>query len=191
MLRRIVFFGVAACFVFAIARVSHFGRLSPVVALSLVPSQMMASTSPTPSSSDEPSPPGGLGNRRGDLEKVYGGPTGLQGTMIAYHAGQYAATYVDNRATAVLVSYATGPVALATARKRTRSLMPRDAVFVGTLGDGPSRIADVYQSARLGAKVVSSSPGVPTGQFVVVYESDSSGAVKDVLLTVGQVPPPG
>lgn len=191
MLRRVVILGAAVLLMIAIGGAVQFGYVSPTVALSIAPNAA-ALTSPTstPVSSNQPSPPGGLGNSRDDLEKAYGSPTGLQGTMIAYREGKYAATYVDGRATSVLVSYPTAPPSLEASRAAMRSLLPTDSVFIGTLGAGPSRIADVYQSARLGARVAPPVAGTPRGQFVVVYETDRSGAVKDALLTVGPIPSP-
>jgi len=187
MVRRLALFAVAALLLIAIGGASRLGHLSPVAALSLV-SFGEPPASPTPAPFTQPSPRGGLGNTRRDLEGIYGRPTGLQGTMTAYDDGKYAATYVDDRATAVLLSFSADPVTLAAARARARSLLPSDAVFVGTLGAGPSRVADVYQSAHLGTAVATPPAGTPKGQLAVIYDLDTSGGVKNVLLTVGQVP---
>ena len=188
MFRRLALLAGAALLLIAIGSASRLDHLSRVVALSFVPLGE-PTASPTPAPFTQPSPRGGLGNTRRDLEDVYGRPTGLQGTMIAYHDGKYAATYVADRATAVLLNYSADPVNLVTARERARSLLPSDAAFVGTLGAGPSRIADVYQSAHLGTEVAPPSDGTPRGQLAVIYDLDASGGVKNVLLTIGQVPP--
>src|SRR5579884_2020822 len=189
MLRRATIFAALALLVAAIVVSARVGSVSPTDAFSLSP---MAGPRPTATrtatASDEPSPPGGLGNTRDDLEQIYGAPTGLQGTMTAYHDGRYAATYVNGRATAILISYGTGAPRLASARNGARSLIPSDSVFVGTLSAGPSRIADVYRSRKLGEKVAPPTSGVPRGQFAVVYEIDRAAGVEHVLLTVGPVP---
>lgn len=188
MLRRATILAVLVLLLAAVATAAQVSHVSPTDALSISPSarsRPMATS--TAVASNEPSPPGGLGNTRIDLETVYGDPTGLQGTMIAYHKGRYAATYVNRRATAILVSYGSAPSSLAMARKAAAALIPSDSVFVGTLNAGPSRIADVYQSKKLGEKVAPPTDGVPRGQFAVVYETDRSAGVKNVLLTVGGV----
>ncbi len=189
MLRRATIFAALALLLAAIAGSARVGRVSPTDALSI---SSMAGPRPSATSTaagaDEPSPPGGLGNTRDDLEQIYGVPTGLQGTMIAYHDGRFAATYVNGRATAILVSYGSAPSKLSTARAGTKALIPSDSVFVGTLSAGPSRIADVYRSKRLGEKVPPPASGVPRGQFAVVYEMDRTAGVEHVLLTVGAVP---
>ncbi|HVC33778.1 MAG TPA: hypothetical protein VNL16_09740 [Chloroflexota bacterium] len=188
MLRRVVIFCAAALLLIAIAGTVQLGQVDPTVALSLaLLAGPPAIPTPTPAASDEPSPRGGLGNSRKDVEAAFGLPTGLQGTMIAYRDGQYAATYADGRATAILVSFADSPRTLAVARKATHAYIPDDSRFIGTLSAGPSRIADVYQSARLGARVAPIG-GTPRGQFAVVYETTGPDAVKDVLFIVGQIP---
>src|SRR5205085_6245823 len=54
---------------------------------------------------DEVSPAGGLGNTRQDLERSYGAPSGLLGTMVGYKGGAYAASYNQNRAVHLLVNF--------------------------------------------------------------------------------------
>jgi hypothetical protein len=189
MLRRVELLGATVLLMIAIGMAVLFSRVSPTAAfpdsLSVIPRPTATST---PASTDEPSPPGGLGNSRDDLESVYGSPTGLEGTMTAYRDGKYAATYVDERAMAILVNYQDAPLALAAARKAVHALLPSDSVFVGTLSAGPSRIADVYQSSRLGEKVAPPTEGVPRGQFAVIYETDRSDLVRGILLRVGRLP---
>lgn len=189
MRRRVGILAATACLVIAIGGAVQFAPGLPIAALTGAASaDRVATATPLVESSAEPSPPGGLGNLRADLEDRYGPPTGLQGTMIAYQNGRYAVTYSDGRATAILVNFPTAPSSLAEARAAVRGLLPSDSVLVGTLGAGPSRVADAYRSTRLGAKVAPSASSVPPGQFVVIYETNQAGAVKDALLAVGQVP---
>jgi len=145
-----------------------------------------------PTDPREPSPPGGLGNTRGDLERVYGTPTGLRGTMIAYRNGTYAATYAGGRAQAVLLSFDSiadgGRPTLEAARQRAQRLIPLDSIFIGTLRAGPDRIADVYRSARLGALLDMPHRSAASGQFAVVYEIDAASTVRMVLLTASALP---
>ncbi len=145
-----------------------------------------------PADPREPSPPGGLGNTRGDLERVYGTPTGLRGTMIAYRNGTYAATYAAGRAQAVLLSFDSladgGRPTLEVARQRAQRLIPLDSVFIGTLRAGPDRIADIYRSARLGTLLEAPHLSAASGQFAVVYETDAASTVRMILLTAGPLP---
>lgn len=139
---------------------------------------------------DEPSPPGGLGNRRADLERVYGPPTGLRGTMLAYQNGAFAAGYRGDRATSLLLSFRPAHLSpLAAARQRVRSLLPPDSRLIGTMGAGPNRTADVYASHRLARKLGADAPtGEPNGRFVVIYQTDRAGNAESVLLNVGGIP---
>lgn len=191
MRRRVILPLMASVLILGVGILLQLGRLSPTAALSFpLDAPFTPTVSPTPTvASDEPSLPGGLGNRRRDLESVFGSPTGLRGTMIAYLDGEYAVTYTDGRATSFLISYRDSPVPLTVARKAARSRLPPDSIYVGTLRAGPSRIADVYRSARLAAIVPSLASLAPRGQLVVVYDTNQAGAVADVLLNVGGIPP--
>ena len=184
MLRRVTILIGAALLLIVVGGAVEFNQTSLTAALS-----DHATTPVARNPSDEPSPRGGLGNTRADVESAFDRPTGLQGTMTAYQDGKYAVTYVNGRATAILLSYSASPVKLAQARAAARAYLPDDSVFVGTLGAGAGRVADVYRSARLGSKVVPPTPDVPAGQFAVVYETDRTDAVKNVLLIVGRPPP--
>lgn len=175
----------AALLVIVIGSFAVWSLVDPTLALS---GSVVREPTPTGRATDEPSPHGGLGNTRDDVESAYGVPGGLQGTMISYQNGHYAATYLNGRATALLVSFARSPTTVANARKAARALIPTDSVYVGTLSAGSGRVADVYQSARLGSRVDAPTPDVPSGQFVVIYDTDRSGAVKNVLLSVGGIP---
>jgi hypothetical protein len=151
-------------------------------------SSLATTTTPAPNPED-PSPPGGLGNRRADLEKLYGQPTGLRGTMIAYQKGAPAVTYRQDRASALLVSFdATSRVSLEQARTRIQGLLPPDRVPIGVLGAGVGRTADMYHSDRLATKLAPPSASDPPGEFVVIYESGTTGAIEAALLAVGGIP---
>jgi hypothetical protein len=140
-------------------------------------------------SPNEPSPPGGIGNSLKDLEQTYGSPDGLQGTMISFRKGAIAATFTVQRATSVFVSFGNTPVPeLEIARGRIQGLLPPDSTLVGTVGAGPGRVADIYHSNRLASKMPAGPASPRPGQFVVVYQSDSTGAFTQALLTVGGVP---
>lgn len=147
------------------------------------------SARPTPTvEPDEASLPGGLGNTRADLEHQYGAPKGLKGTMVAYRQGTIAVSYVDERATAILVSFSGEALTdLGAARAKVKDLLPLGSSLVGTLGAGPNRVADIYQSARLGELVRPPHLEEPSGQFVVIYQSDNRGAITQALLAVGNV----
>lgn len=145
---------------------------------------------PTPAlSPDQVSPPGGLGNTRRDVEKIFGPPTGLQGTMIAYQNGTRAATFDRDRAAAILISF--GGARGATfdqARTAIATVLPLDRTAIGTIGAGPNRVAELYQSARLASKLAPPTAKVQPGQFVVVYESNLSGGIGSALAIVGDIP---
>src|SRR5439155_26188382 len=69
------------------------------------------SATPTPTiSGNEPSPPGGIGNTRSDLEQVYGSASGLRGTMVSFSNGGVAASFTVDRAYSLLVSFGGVPV---------------------------------------------------------------------------------
>lgn len=147
------------------------------------------SSTPTPVvSANQVSAPGGLGNTRTDFEETYGTPTGLQGTMVAFRDGAVAATFDGSRATRVLITFAKPVDDLDRARAQVKPLAPPDATLVGTMQVGANRVADLFHSARLATQVVAPLH-TPSGQYVVVYLSDNSGAIKQVLLSVGRVPP--
>lgn len=187
MRRSLLFLGVGL-FLVAVGSTVKFAQINPSLALY---AEAVPTTSSTAKVASEPSPPGGLGNTRNNLEKLYGQPTGLQGTMTAYHNGKEAATYTNGRATALLLTFsANRPTSLAAGRKATQPFRPGDSEFIGTLSDGPNRTADVYRSQALGKYVAPPSPKDPRGQYVIIYEFDQTGSVKDVLLTVGSIPKP-
>jgi hypothetical protein len=141
--------------------------------------------------SKEPSPSGGLGNSRSDLDAAYGSPNGLRGTMLSYAGGTRAVSYVDNKAEGILLTFsASDPPGLPDARKRVTSLLPLDAAFDGTVGAGPHRVADLYHSTRLASIAMPATPTARPGQFVVVFESDPKGAIRTALVAIGSVPRP-
>jgi|GEM_PF-5324065 len=144
---------------------------------------------PTPSAqSDNPAPPGGIGNQRAEIEKVYGTPTGLSGTMIGYENGKVAATYQDNRAVSLLFVFPTPEkLTLQEAHDRVQALLPTDVSFVGTLGAGPGRTAEIYHSNRLAKYVPPLKTGDVAGAITVVYQMNASGQVTQALLNVGTV----
>src|SRR5215472_1217442 len=82
-------------------------------------------TTPTPTPAlpgNEASPPGGLGNTKGDLEATYGTTDGLQGTMLSYRRGALAASFTRDRATSLLVNFGSPPVTdLGIARGRVQA----------------------------------------------------------------------
>jgi hypothetical protein len=129
-----------------------------------------------------------LGDTRTTIERALGPPTGLSGTMIAYAGGKLAIAYQQNRAAGVLVSFADNHPNLTAARSKVQVMLPGDRVLVGTMAAGAHRIADVYQSARLGTDSALATPTATPGQFVVVYEDDGTGAIRDALVVVGDVP---
>ncbi len=188
---RRMFLVAGALLILVVAGVAFsVSEISPVLALRAP----TATPKPTPvatAAPDEPSLPGGLGNRRADVESVLGQPTGLKGTMIAYGKGSAAVAYTDDRATGILVPFDAPPAStLAARRHAVQRYMPTDSVFVGTISAGPGRTADLYQSKRLANQVTPPNPKDPRGQFVVVYEFDQSGKLKDALLSVGGIPTP-
>ncbi len=180
--------GVSALLLFA---GSLFG-VTRVTATSAGPF-LWTSTTPTPTlvaDANEPSPPGGIGNTRANLERTYGEPGGLQGTMISYLGGDRAVTYRGGRALGVLVRFGAGQgIGLDQARAKVEALLPPDRVLIGTVGAGISRVAEIYHSDRLGATVAPPSPIDPVGQFMVIYESDRRGAITAALVQVGGTPP--
>jgi hypothetical protein len=129
-----------------------------------------------------------LGDPRSAIERALGPPTGLSGTMIAYSGGKLAIAYQQDRAAGVLVSFANDHSDLAAARGRVQTMLPSDRVLVGTMAAGANRIADVYQSARLSTDSALATPTSTPGQFVVVYEEDGTGAIRDALVVVGDIP---
>lgn len=133
------------------------------------------------------SPIGGLGNTQADLEQTYGDPDGLQGTMLSYHHGAIAATYSGARATRIYVQFDSPIEDLDRARVRTKALAPPDGKLIGTMDVGPNRVADLFHSDRLAQKVAPPHPDDPPGQYVVIYDCDSTGTIKDALLAVGNV----
>ena len=187
MHRKLLLAGVLLACV-GLASVFIFSGISPALALRAPTETPRPSPTAAP---DEPSPPGGLGNTRADVEKVLGSPTGLKGTMIAYGEGSAAVNYADGRAIGILVPFDT-PLAstLAARRKAVQRYLPTDSVFIGTMAAGPGRTADVYQSQRLAKKVTPPNSQDPKGQFVVIYEFNQSGTLKDALLSVGGIPKP-
>src|SRR5438309_11836716 len=102
--RAIIGLGLIACFLAAVAVVATSN--ATLVSAGPFP---WTPTVPTPSVSDnELSPAGGLGNTRQDLERAYGAPAGLQGTMISYLGGAYAVSYDQDRAVHLLVNFGNG-----------------------------------------------------------------------------------
>lgn len=147
------------------------------------------SSTPTPVvRSNQVSFPGGLANTRTDLEKTYGRPRGLKGTMFSFRDGAIAATFSGSRATQILVTFATPVTDLDQARTRVKAFAPPDSVLLGTMDVGPSRVADIFHSDRLASQLVALHPNDPSGQYVIIYEADKTGAIKDALLAVGGVP---
>lgn len=144
---------------------------------------------------DQPSPAGGIGNERSDIEAVYGIPSGLRGTMIGYRNGSVGVSYSDGRATALLLPFTSVPDPdFAAAHRAVQGLLPSDVVFVGTLNAGPNRTAEIYRSARLGSAVSSIANGEAAGQITVIYETDATGRVTQALITLGNpaaTPTPG
>lgn len=135
-------------------------------------------TPPDPSA--QPSPAGGIGNERSDIEAVYGIPSGLRGTMIGYQNGSIGVSYTDGRATALLLPLTATPNPhLAEAHRAVQSLLPSDVVFVGTMSAGLNRTAEIYHSARLGAALAT------PGQITVIYEMNDAGVVSQALITLG------
>lgn len=187
MLRRTFVFAAASVVVSLASGTRRFTRATASSSPGLPWSTPIAA--PTPSiPADQVSPPGGLGNPRGDFEKMYGRPTGLQGTMIAYQNGARAATFERNRTAAIFLSFGGAKhVTFDQARAAIATLLPADRTAIGTIGAGPNRVAEVYQSARLATKIAPTTKAQP-GQFVVVYESDATGAIGSVLALVGDVP---
>jgi len=144
----------------------------------------------TAASTREPAPAGGIGDTRANLEKVYGQPTGLTGTMIGYENGKTAATYTNDRATSLLLAFpGQDNVSLPAAHARIQSLLPTDVQFVGTMSVGSNRTAEIYNSNRLATDVPSTDPKAPAGVIAVVYQTDGQGHVTQVLLNVGGLPP--
>ena len=187
MRRKLLLAGVLLACV-GLASVFIFSGISPALALR-VSTEAPTSTPTATAAPGEPSPPGGLGNTRADVEKVLGRPTGLKGTMIAYGEGTAAVSYTDGRAVGILVPFDIPPAStLAARRKAVQRYLPTDGVFVGTMAAGPGRTADVYRSQRLADKVAPPNSQDPKGQFVVIYEFDQSGTLKDALLSVGGIP---
>lgn len=147
------------------------------------------SSTPTPVvSSNQVSFPGGLGNTRTDLEKTYGRAHGLKGTMFSFRNGAIAATFSGSRATQILVTFAAPVADLDQARAQVKSFAPPDGVLLGTMDVGPNRVADIFHSDRMAAQIVALHPSDPSGQYVIIYEADKTGAIKDALLAVGSVP---
>jgi hypothetical protein len=145
-------------------------------------------STPTPSDPNEPSPDFGLGNTRTTIERILGSPSGLKGTMISYEGGNVAFSYQDGRASGVLIAMSGNDGTLDRARQKVQAILPTDRVLVGTMDAGAHRIADVYESARLGALAAPPTPSATRGQFVVIYEDDGKGTIQDALLLVGDVP---
>lgn len=140
-------------------------------------------------SSDEPAPPGGIGNKRSDIEQLYGQPTGLTGTMIGYKSGNVAAIYTNGRATSLLVTFpAPDQLSLQAAHARIQALLPSDVSFVGTMSVGSNRTAEIYHSDLLARFVPSSDPKAPSGVIAIVYQADGHGHVTRALLNVGGLP---
>lgn len=147
------------------------------------------SSTPTPTiNANQVSPPGGLGNTRSDLESTYGNPDGLKGTMVSFQNGSVAASFEASRAIQLLITFNAPVGDLDQARARIKILVPDDSTPVGTMDVGATRVADIFHSTRLQQRVFMPTPGAPSGQYVVVYEPDSTGAIKAALLSVGNVP---
>jgi hypothetical protein len=108
--------------------------------------------------------------------------------MLSYLGGKYSFTFQGGRAVGVLVNLANEQAGLDQARREVQAMLPTDRVLVGTMGSGPNRVEDIYQSARIGAKNPTPSTTVPNNQFVVVYEDDGTGVIRDALLLVGDIP---
>jgi hypothetical protein len=144
--------------------------------------------SATPADANEPSPSLGLGNTRESIERTIGKPTGLTGTMLAYAGGKVAVTYQQGRATGVLVNFGKDHATLDTARGQVQAMLPSDRILIGTMAAGANRVADVYQSTRLGSTTSLATPSPSPGQFVVVYEDDGTGRIRDALLVIGGIP---
>jgi hypothetical protein len=147
-----------------------------------------AQPSPTASDPNEPSPDYGLGNTRASIERALGNPTGLKGTMIAYQGGNLAISYQDGRASGVLIAIPRTSCTLDAARQKVQAVLPADRVLVGTMEAGAHRVADVYDSARLGTFAAPPATTATRGQFVVIYEDDGNGSIQDALLLVGDLP---
>jgi hypothetical protein len=112
----------------------------------------------------------------------------MAGTMIAYDGGKLAVAYQQGRATGVLISFARERATLEAARGKVQAMLPTDRILVGTMAAGANRVADVYQSSRLGATAPKATPTATPGQFVVVYEDDGTGAIREALVLIGDVP---
>jgi hypothetical protein len=109
--------------------------------------------------------------------------------MIAYQGGARAVTFQRGRVVAMFVSF-TGAkrMTLAQAQAAIGALLPPDRTAIGTLSAGPNRVAELYQSARLAAKVAPVSPTTQPGQFAVVFESDGTASIGSALLIIGDIP---
>jgi hypothetical protein len=131
---------------------------------------------------------GGLGNTRSDIDEAYGQPQGLLGTMLSYRDGAIGVRFTQERATAILVRLSDPPTNdVDLAREKVRALAPPDSVLIGTMGAGPNRIADLYESARLATKVVAPGVSESGGRFVAIYQGYSTGVLTQVLIAVGSV----
>jgi hypothetical protein len=143
---------------------------------------------PTKVNVADASPRVALGDTQASIEQSIGPPTGLSGTMLAYAGGKLAVAYQQGHATGVLVSFGNDHPTLDNARGKVQAMLPTDRILVGTMAAGANRIADVYQSAHLKAHATLATPTATPGQFVVVYEDDGTGAVRDALVLLGDVP---
>jgi hypothetical protein len=181
---------VIAAGVLVVVSLAGFGLShASLVSAGYLPWTPIAEVSTPVPDPNQPSPDGGLGNTRANIERVDGSPTGLHGTMIAYQSGQVAITFTNDRATSVFVDLSAKPItSLDQARAQIANLLPADRTLVGTLGAGPNRIAEIYQSASLARLCPAPSPKDAPGQIEVVYDSTPSNGIQAILLSVGTPP---
>jgi len=149
-------------------------------ALALVPT-----VTPTPVYVGEPSLPGGIGNTRANLEKTLGSATGeTSGKLVVFRqpGREVHVVFTPDPPRAALLAEILAPDSHLTfddAVREARKLFPADTSprAAAPEGNGPF-VVERFASPSL-------AQALGTGDFSVVYTRDSTGAITNILIGLG------
>jgi hypothetical protein len=137
---------------------------------------------PTPYAG-EPSLPGGIGNTRVNLEKVFGAATGeTSGKLVVFRTSGREAhvRFTPDPPRALLVaSFYANPMAWDAAVRESRKLFPTDASPRASAPEGNAQIVvERFSSATL-------AQAIGEANFAVVYTRDAKGSISSMVLGLG------
>jgi LPXTG-site transpeptidase (sortase) family protein len=149
---------------------------------------------PTPFAA-EVAPPGGLGNTRRDVDRTFGPPRGeTSGKLVVYKAGpaEMHVWYSPDppRAAAVVVVEPTAaPLSLEAAIAQSRPLLPLDTQPRAPRPEGNADyVVERFTSPTLAKALpdgLFEAGNAQPGDFLVVYEKNAQGAVRRVVVGIG------